>query len=44
RAVADEKERKVAERLAQAEAEAVLKSNQKAARDAKYAARKGRQK
>ena len=44
RAVADEKERKAAERLVQAEADAALKSSQKTARDAKYAARKGRQK
>jgi hypothetical protein len=46
-AVADEKVRKnaerEAERIAKAEADAALKQNQKAARDAKYAARKVRQ-
>ena len=47
-AVVDEKARKDAERdaerAAKAEADAALKQNQKAARDAKYAARKVRQK
>ena len=47
-AVVDEKVRKGAERdaerAAKAEADAALKQNQKAARDAKYAARKVRQK
>ena len=37
-------ERKEAERIARAQAEAALKVDQKAARDAKYAARKARQK
>ena len=44
RAVAEEIVRKEADRVAQAEADATLKKDQKAARDAKYAARKGRQK
>ena len=44
RAVVDEKVRKDAERNAKAEADAALKQNQKTARDAKYAARKVRQK
>lgn len=48
RAVVDEKVRRDterdAERTAKAEADAALKRNQKAARDAKYAARKARQK
>jgi hypothetical protein len=43
-AVVDEKARKDAERGAKVEADAALKKNQKAARDAKYAARKVRQK
>ena len=47
-AVVEEKVRKDAERdaerAAKAEADATLKQNQKAARDAKYAARKARQK
>lgn len=43
-AVIDEDARKRAERLIQAEADAALKRDQKAARDAKYAARKARQK
>jgi hypothetical protein len=43
-AVDEERARKDAERLAQVEADAVLKKDQKAARDAKYAARKARQK
>ena len=43
-AVVDERARKDAERSAQAEADASLKKGQKAARDAKYAARKARQK
>jgi len=42
--VVDERARKDAERGAKAEADATLKKNQKAARDAKYAARKVRQK
>ena len=41
--VIEERARKEAERVAQAEADAVLKKDQKAARDAKYAARKARQ-
>jgi len=44
RATAEAKERKEAERVARAQAEAALKVDQKAARDAKYAARKARQK
>jgi hypothetical protein len=44
KAVADEKARKDAERIVQAEASAALKQDQKAARDSKYAARKARQK
>ena len=44
RATAEAKERKEAERIARAQAEAALKVDQKAARDAKYAARKARQK
>jgi hypothetical protein len=43
-AVVDERARKEVERVAKAEADAILKKNQKAARDAKYAARKLRQK
>ena len=43
-AVVDEKVRKDAERGAKVEADAALKKNQKAARDAKYAARKVRRK
>ena len=43
-AAIEEIARKEADRVAQAEAEAALKKNQKAARDAKYAARKARQK
>jgi hypothetical protein len=43
-AVVDERARKEVERGAKAEADATLKKNQKAARDAKYAARKVRQK
>ena len=43
-AVIEENARKHVERVAQAEAEAALKRDQKAARDAKYAARKARQK
>jgi len=43
-AVVDERARKDAERGAKAEADDALKKNQKAARDAKYAARKVRQK
>jgi Family of unknown function (DUF6481) len=43
-AVIEENARKGVERIAQAEAEAALKRDQKAARDAKYAARKARQK
>jgi hypothetical protein len=43
-AVLEEKARKEAERAAQAEAAAALKKDQKVARDAKYAARKARQK
>jgi len=39
-----EKARKDAECVAQVEADAVLKQDQKAARDSKYAARKARQK
>ena len=42
RAEADAKERENAARTAQAAADAALKSKQKAERDAKYAARKGR--
>jgi hypothetical protein len=42
--VVDERARKDAERGAKAEADATLKTNQKAARDVKYAARKVRQK
>ena len=42
-AAVDQIARKDAERVAQAEAEEALKKDQKAARDAKYAARKGRQ-
>jgi len=43
-AITEEKARKDAERVAQVEADAALKKDQKAARDAKYAARKARQK
>lgn len=43
-AVAEERGRKDAERGAQAEADAAFQKDQKAARDAKYAARKARQK
>ena len=43
-AVIDENARKRVERVAQAEADAALKRDQKAARDTKYAARKARQK
>jgi hypothetical protein len=43
-AVVEERLRKDAERRAQVEAGAKLKTDQKAARDAKYAARKARQK
>jgi len=43
RDLAEENARKDAERVAQAEADAALKKNQKAARDSKYAARKARQ-
>jgi hypothetical protein len=43
-AAIDESARKDAERVAQAEADAAHKKDQKAARDAKYAARKARQK
>ena len=43
-AVIEGNARKHVERVAQAEADAALKSDQKAARDAKYAARKARQK
>jgi uncharacterized protein DUF6481 len=43
-AVIDESARKAAERVTQAQADAALKKDQKAARDAKYAARKARQK
>lgn len=43
-AVIEESARKAAERVTQAEADAALKRDQKAARDAKYAARKARQK
>ena len=43
-AVVDETARKEAERGAKAEVDATLEKNQKAARDAKYAARKVRQK
>jgi Family of unknown function (DUF6481) len=39
----EEKARKDAERVAQVEADAALKKDQKAARDHKYAARKARQ-
>jgi hypothetical protein len=42
--VVEERARKDAERGAQAEADAALKRDQKTARDAKYAARKARQK
>ena len=42
-AAVEEIARKDAERVAQAEADAALKKDQKAARDAKYAARKARQ-
>jgi hypothetical protein len=42
-AVTEEKARKDAERVAQVEADAALKKDQKAARDSKYAARKARQ-
>jgi hypothetical protein len=42
-AVIDESARKEAERIAQAEADEARKKDQKAARDAKYAARKARQ-
>jgi hypothetical protein len=42
-AVAQEKARKEAARVAQMEADAALKTDQKAARDSKYAARKARQ-
>ena len=44
RAVTEEKTRKEAARVGQSEADAVLRQNQKAARDSKYAARKARQK
>jgi len=43
-AVVDERARKEAESSAKAEADAALKQNQKATRDAKYAARKVRRK
>ena len=43
-AVTEERARKDAERIAQVEANAALKKDQKAARDSKYAARKARQK
>ena len=43
-AVIDENARKHVERVAQEEADAALKRHQKAVRDAKYAARKARQK
>ena len=43
-AVIEESERKRVEAVAQSEADAALKMDQKAARDAKYAARKARQK
>ena len=43
RAVVEERARKHVEGVAQAEADAALKKDQKAARDAKYAARKARQ-
>jgi hypothetical protein len=42
-AVIEEKARKHVERVAKAEADAALQKDQKAARDAKYAARKARQ-
>ena len=42
-AVIEESARKGVERVAQAEADATLKREQKAARDARYAARKARQ-
>jgi hypothetical protein len=42
--VVEERARKDAERGAQADADAALKKDQKTARDAKYAARKARQK
>ncbi len=42
--VVEQRARKDAERRAQSEADADLKRNQKTARDAKYAARKARQK
>lgn len=42
-AVVEERARKHVEGVAQAEADAALKRDQKAARDAKYAARKARQ-
>ena len=42
-AVTEDKARKDAERVAQVEADAALKKDQKAARDSKYAARKARQ-
>jgi hypothetical protein len=42
--VVEERGRKDAERAAQADADAALKKDQKTARDAKYAARKARQK
>jgi hypothetical protein len=42
-AAVEESARKDAELVAQAEADAALKKDQKAARDAKYAARKARQ-
>jgi hypothetical protein len=44
RAVTEEKARKEAERVAELEAAAALKREQKAARDSKYTARKARQK
>ena len=44
RAVTEEKARKDTERVAQVEADAALKKDQKTARDSKYAARKARQK
>lgn len=43
-AAIEQRARKDAERIAQAEADAALKKDQKVARDAKYAARKARQK
>jgi hypothetical protein len=44
RAITEEKTKKEAARVAQAESDAALTQSKKAARDSKYAARKARQK